>query len=253
MKNMAFNMHAAAQQTLKKLEEGRSLAPTKIEANTFSDTLFESKTLSDATFLINLGKEIGCNSETQELLFESVQLIYERAEELLQTVNMRPRMVSVSLQGELNESTSLDIYSKYLTDKINKDFTKPLFEGTLLETNKEESKKLLESLLITEGTESIDEELFLKYAIFENSLMDGVLDIVLSKETRSKIDTYISLQESEYFKIFDRNAQVVLDDLVECARVYSSLVGPTIFEESLQSQEKVDVKEFAGISKAFKK
>jgi hypothetical protein len=162
-------------------------------------------------------------------------------------------MVSVSLQGELNESTSLDIYSKYLTDKINKDFTKPLFEGTLLETNKEESKKLLESLLITEGTESIDEELFLKYAIFENSLMDGVLDIVLSKETRSKIDTYISLQESEYFKIFDRNAQVVLDELVECARVYSSLVGPTIFEESLQSQEKVDVKEFAGISKAFKK
>ena len=82
MKNMAFNMHTAAQQTLKKLEEGKMLAPTKIEANTFSDTLFESKTLSDATFLINLGKEIGCSPETQESLFESVQLIYERAEEL---------------------------------------------------------------------------------------------------------------------------------------------------------------------------
>ena len=253
MTNLAFSMHTAAQKTIKKLEEGKTLAPTKIEANTFSDTLFESKTLSDATFLINLGKEIGCSPETQESLFESVQLIFERAEELLQTVNMRPRMVSVSLKDELNESTAIGIYSKYLTDKINKDFTKPLFEGTLLDSNKEDSKKLLEALLITEGTEVIDEELFLKYAIFENSLMDGVLDIVLSKETRSKIDTYLSLQESEYFKIFDRNAKVVLDELTECARLYSSIIGPKIFEESIQSQEKVDVKEFAGISKAFKK
>ena len=122
MKNMAFNMHTAAQQTLKKLEEGKMLAPTKIEANTFSDTLFESKTLSDATFLINLGKEIGCNPEAQEALFESVQLIYEskdfkRVENLIQKYNVKYIFVGdkeYEKYPEINEENFIKIGGKII-------------------------------------------------------------------------------------------------------------------------------------------
>lgn len=256
MNNFAFHAHAASQRTLKKLEESKKLV-TKGAAgsNIYSAALFESKTLSDAKFLLSLGQGL-LEESKQDVLLESIQNVYEKADELLQEVNMKPRMVSPALNpigDELNESTSHRIYSDYLTCKINKDFTKPLFEGTLLETNKEESKFLMNQLVMLEESENVDPELFLKYAIFENSLSDSLMDIVLSNETRSKIDTFLSIQENSYFKIFDRNAKVVLEELQESVKELASLIAPSIFEESLKAETKVDVSAFAGISKAFTK
>ena len=250
MNNFAFHAHAASQRTLKKL-----VTKGAAGSNIYSATLFENKTLSDAKFLISLGQGL-LEESKQDVLLESIQNVYEKADELLQEVNMKPRMVSSALNpigDELNESTSHRIYSDYLTCKINKDFTKPLFEGTLLETNKEESKFLMNQLVMLEESENVDPELFLKYAIFENSLSDSLMDIVLSNETRSKIDTFLSIQENSYFKIFDRNAKVVLEELQESVKELASLIAPSIFEESLKAETKVDVSAFAGISKAFTK
>lgn len=255
--NLAFHAHSVAQKTLKKIEESKKLVTKgNAGANIYSSSLFESKTISDAKYLLSLGQGL-LEESKQELLFENIQKVYEKADELLQEVNMKPRMVSSSLNqigcDELNENTMIRIYSDYLTNKINKDFTKPLFEGTLLETNKEESKFLMNQLVMLEESENVDPELFLKYAIFENSLADSLMDIVLSNETRGKINTFLTIQESSYFKIFDRNAKVVLEELQESVKELASLIAPSIFEESLKTEDKVDVSAFAGISKAFTK
>ena len=249
--NFALNMHATAQKTLKKLEESQKLTPSIVGAHTYSQAIFENKTLSDAKFLLSLGESLP--EDKKELLFESITNVYERADELLQEVNARPRFVSIALQNELTESTTQNIYASYLTNKINKEFTKPLFEGTLLQDYKDDSKLLMESIIETGSTEDVNVELFLKYAIFENSLAQGLMDIALSVETQGQINKFIELQESEYFKIFDRNAKVVLEELQESCKVLASVLAPSIFEESLQSEDKVDVSSYAGISKVFKK
>ena len=252
--SLTFAAHSAAQRTLKKIEESKSLAPKGLaDSNVYSERLFESKCESDMKYLASLGRGLLEESKL-ETFYENLSLVYTKADELLQEVNMRPRMVSAALSDEINESTSEKIYSDYLTVKINKDFAKPLFEGTLLETNKEESKVLMTQLVQLEESENVDVEAMLKYAIFENSMADCLMDIVLSHETRGKINTFMNIQESEYFKIFDRNAKVVLTELQESVKELASLVAPKIFEESLKLADgKIDVSDFAGISKAFSK
>lgn len=249
--NFAMNIHKKAQATLKKLEESNALTPSILGGNSYSSALFESKTESDAKFLLALGNSL--SAEGREVLFENISNVYEKAHELLQEVNARPRFVSIALQNELTESTSMNIYSSYLTNKINKDFTKPLFEGTLLQEYQDESKLLMESIIETGSTEEVDVELFLKYAIFENSLSQGLLDVVLSVETQDHVSKYINLQEASYFEIFDRNAKVIYEELQESCKVLAAVIAPSIFEESLKSEDKVDVSSFAGISKVFKK
>lgn len=249
--NFALNMHSKAQQTLKKLEESKALTPSLVGGHSYSQAIFENKTLSDATFLLSLGDALP--EDKKQLLFESVTNVYERANELLQEVNAKPRFVSVALQNTLTESTSQNIYASYLTNKINKDFAKPLFEGTLLQDYREESKLIMESIIETGSTEEVNVELFLKYAIFENSFAQGLSDIVLSVETKDHINKFIELQESEYFKIFERNAKVVLEELQENCKILASVLAPSIFEESLQSEEKIDVSSYAGISRVFNK
>ena len=264
-----FNTHSAAEKALRKLEEGRSMIQPKIGADKYSAPLFESKVISDVTYLNYLCESIVPVEQREEFL-ENVQKIYENVDNLLQEVDSKARLCSAALNSQINENTSIGIYSNYLTEKVNKSFSKPLFEGTLLTSHKDESKLLMESLVQSNAVGDVDPELFLKYAIFENTLTTGLTDIILSYETKAKVDKYISIQESEYFKIFDKNAKVLLDEITEGARVLSTMIAPKLFEESLviaiagnkkeselltESEghqiPQIDAKTFAGISRAF--
>jgi len=257
LNNLSLSINKASGKARQQIEEANSLIKPLVGADRYSSALFESKVIADTKYLNTLGLNILEESDREKFL-GTLQLIYEGVEELLQEVDTRPRMCSVSLNNELNENTSLNIYSNYLTENINKTFSKPLFEGTLLNDHKDESKLLMESLVLIQESENVDAELFLKYALFEESLTNGLVDIILSNETKNKVLKYISIQESTYFDLFDRNAKVIMNELYENTTMLSSMLSPKLFEESLKApsgtivDEPLNVKEFAGISSAFK-
>ncbi len=253
-RKFAMDAQAAANKSLKYLQESGKLAQPKIGADTYNGLLMESKLEKDATFLVTMGKDL--DDSKKELFYENLGLLMEATKSLFEEVNMKPRTCSRAIDGdEITENVQNELYAKHITDAVNKDFTKPLFEGTLLQDNKDNAKLLMEASISAGLDQSIDSEVFLKYAIFENTIVGNIKKILLPETLEERTATFIGVQDKNYFEIFENSADVLLERIEESSLVIGSLVAPALFVGSLEESSEIklsDVASFAGISKAIK-
>ena len=251
--NLNFKAHEAAEHSRKLIEENGSLQHARVGAEAFNKEFMESKLESDATFLFGLGKSL--NESDMTSFTESLEMLLENTNKLFKEVDMKPRTCSGAIDNqELNESTVQEIYAKNLTSNMTAEFTQPLFEGTLLEDNKENSKLLMESIIKSGMAKEVDAELFLKYALFENSLVANIRKIALPEVLEERTKTYIGVQDHSYFELFDENAQTLLDNIEESSLQLGSVIAPHLFIKGLQesSTQLADVQAYAGASKLLR-
>jgi len=245
-----FNAANAGRKSLDLLEESAKYKQPTIGADTFNETILESKMTSDATFLAGLGKVL--EEGEIEAYISELGLLLEATGELYKEVDMKPRTCSNAVDTqELTESTINEIYSKNFTDAINKDFALPLFEGTLLEMYSSEAKLLTEASIASGLSKEIDSELFLKYALFENTLVQNTFKLILPEVLEERTDSFITLQDEEYFEVFTKNARVLKEQIEESCQKMVSMIAPKLFEESTGIEDS-GVEKFAGISAAIK-
>jgi hypothetical protein len=244
---LGFDVQSAANKTKKLLEEASSLQKTNLVGDRFNQELFEAKVENDASFFIKMMNNLEESTKVETI--GKLQPLFENVKDILQEVNLKPRSCSAAVDNqELNESTITDIYSKYLTENITKQYSQPLFEGTLLADNADHSKLLMESLIKTGASDKVNVEHFTKYALFENTLFENMSSMIIPSSLRKEIDTFISIQESSYFEMFDRNAKVLLE---ENDAIMSDIIGNLavmLFEEST----KINCASFKGISKVLR-
>jgi len=146
----------------------------------------------------------------------------------------------------------MEIYSKNFTDGINKEFSLPLFEGTLIQDHAEESRLLTESAIKADITKEIDNELFLKYALFENALVSNMQNMILPEAVNDRVESFIESQDSEYFEVFTKNAKKLKSEITESIISMAAIIGPKLFEESSDLKDS-GCEKFAGISAAIYK
>ena len=236
---LGFDAITSANAASKLIQESSELKELN-KIDSFSASLMENKLESDATFLFGMSSSL--EESAKEEYFKNLQFLLENTESLFKEVDMKPRTVSMAIDSqELNESTIQDIYGKNLTKSITKDFSQPLEEGKLLKDNKETSKLLLESAIKTGQADNIDAELFLKYSLFETTIVNNIKNVALPEELLERTEKFLSVQDASYFDIFDENASVLLKNIEEAAICLGSAIAPQLFVEGLNST--VDVKD----------
>lgn len=250
-KQFIFEAAAAGAKSLKLLEESAKLKQPTIGADTFNESSLEAKLQHDGKFFMGLTSVL--EESQQEKYFEQLSILLEATQDIFIEINMKPRTCSQAVDTqELTESAISEIYSKNFTDKVNKDFALPLFEGTLLEMYKPEARLLTEASIASGLSNEIDNELFLKYALFENTLVKNMRKIVIPEALEEKTQAFINTQDAEYFEVFTKNAKALDNTITESIINMVSMVAPKLFEESTGLKDS-GVNKFAGISKALYK
>jgi len=242
-----FEAANAGAKALKLLEESTKFEQPVIGADKYNESKLEHKLYHDANFFNHLGSKLEESEKTEFLgklkeLFETTVLLYKE-------VDMKPRTISQAVDSqELTENVIYDIYSKYLTENINKEYALPLLEGTLLEDHKSESKLLMESAIAADVIHDLNSELYVKYALFENTLFENYRRIILPGVLLERTENYINNQDSEYFELFENDAQTLLNNLNSSIHELVTLTAPGLFEESTG----ISASQFKGISKIFR-
>ncbi len=245
-----FDAATAGTRSLKLIEESTKYTQPTIGADTFNDEKLVLKLENDGRFFAGLTTVL---EESQiEKYYEHLGLLLEATQDIFKEVNMKPRTCSQAVDTqELTESTIDGIYSKNFTDAVNKDYSLPLFEGTLLEVYKDEARLLTEAAIAAGVTGEVDNELFLKYALFENTLVQNCKNIILPEVLEERTDNFISQQDEEYFEVFTKNALSLKNEINENIISIVSMIAPKLFEESTGLKDS-GVDKFAGISAALK-
>ena len=133
-----------AEAAMKKINSSNELIQESSIGDNYVESLMESKLEKDATFLTSLGKDL----EDKDEFYENIETLLEGTLKLFREIDVKPRTCSAAVDNQLlDESTIVNIYGKNMTKGINKEFTKPLSDGKLLEENRELSKMLLESTI----------------------------------------------------------------------------------------------------------
>ncbi|MFA7127878.1 MAG: hypothetical protein WC136_01765 [Sphaerochaeta sp.] len=242
-----FDIVNQSKKALKKLEESKRYVQPTIGADRYNEILLESKLNHDANFFMHLGS----SATDSNKYLNDLHIFLESVADLYKEVDMKPRTCSVSVDTkELNENSVLDIYSKQFSERINKQFTKPLFEGTLIPKYNKESKLLMESAIVSEAINDIESESFLKYAIFENIMIDTIVSTVIPEALMERTDHYIGQQNDEYFELFTKNAKNLKETIYESAYNIASNISPTLFENGIGQE--LNTQNYAGISKALR-
>lgn len=242
-----FDIVNQSKKALKKLEESKRYVQPTIGADRYNDMLLESKLNHDANFFMHLGS----SATDSNKYLKDLHIFLESVADLYKEVDMKPRTCSVLVDTkELNENSVLDIYSKQFSERINKQFTKPLFEGTLIPTYNKESKLLMESAIVSDALNDIESESFLKYAIFENIMIDTIVNTVIPEALMERTDHYIGQQNDEYFELFTKNAKNLKETIYESAYNIASNISPTLFENGIGQE--LNTQNYAGISKALR-
>lgn len=246
-----FDAANAASKSLKLLEESSKFAQPTIGADRYNELLLESKLSNDARFFASLSSAL--EESDKDMYFKNLEVLLEATMDIYKEVDMKPRTCSRAVDTQvLTENVIAGIYSKNFTEAVNKDYAQPLFEGTLLQDYKNESKLLMESAVLAGVTEGLNSELFLKYALFENTLVKNCQKIIFPETLMERTENYIGLQDEEYFEVFTKNARTLNELITESIVSMVSAIAPKLFEESTGIDIK-EVKIFAGISKALNK
>lgn len=222
---------------LHSLQESKTLKhkSNPVGQATYREALIENKMINDGNFLLSLGKKfLGENTEDFRTYLGVVTECINFFNKVHMEVDIQPRLISPALNYDktLNESTKLEIYKNHFTESLTKAFSQPLLEGRLYQTYEAETKLLLENIVQSEILD-IDVEAFTKYALFESSLNDTMMNIILPDYSRNEINKFISAQSPEYFEMFQENAQVLLDQLTESVSKLAIAIGPNMFNESV--------------------
>lgn len=251
LNTLKFAAATAGAKSLKKLEESSKFKQPTIGADRFNNELLESKLENDARFFAGMTSIL--EESEKESYFASLGVLLEATMDIYKEVDMKPRTCSRAVDTQvLTESTISEIYSKNFTDSVNKDYGLPLFEGTLLTSYKAESKLLMESAVEAGVTDNLNSELFLKYSLFENTLVQNMNKIIFPETLEERTNNYIANQDEEYFEVFTKNARSLKETITESIISMVSTIAPKLFEEST-GIELALVKPFAGISKALYK
>ncbi len=248
MNKLIFTAAAAGKKALDLIEENQKLVQPTIGADTFNVQALEDKLTNDANFLVGLGKSL--NESDSIEYFKTLETILENTSSLYKEVDMKPRTISQAVDTqELTESITMEIYSKNFTESINSEYGLPLLEGKLLEKYPSETRLLTEAAVASGLSKEMDTEKFLKYALFENTLVKNTFHLLVPKILEERADTFIKTQTPEYFEVFDKNALTLKNNIEESCIKLSSLIGPKLFEESTGVD---NCTIFAGISSALK-
>jgi hypothetical protein len=245
-----FAAASAGANAKKLLEESASIQQPTIGADTYNEPALEAKLGNDGRFFMGLTSVL--EESEKDTYFEQLSVLLEATQDIFIEVNMKPRTISQAVDTqELTESTVMEIYSKNFTNSVNKDFALPLFEGTLLADYKSEARILTEASIQSGLSSEINNELFLKYALFENTLFTNMRRIALPKILEERTASFIAVQDAEYFDVFTKNAKALDDTITESVTNMVAMLAPKLFEESTGLTDS-GVKNFAGISKALR-
>lgn len=245
-----FAAASAGSKARKLLEESHKIAQPTIGADTFNESALEAKLGNDGRFFMGLTSVL--EESEKDTYFEHLSILLEATQDIFMEVNMKPRTISRAVDTqELTESTAMEIYSKNFTNNVNKDFALPLFEGTLLSNYKKEARLLTEASIQSGLSSEIDNELFLKYALFENTLFLNMRRIALPEVLEERTASFIAVQDDEYFEVFTKNARALDETITESVTNMVAMIAPKLFEEST-GMVNSGVENFAGISKALR-
>ncbi len=244
-----FKASTAASKAKQLIEENEFLKKPLIGAEMYNEDSMINKMEKDASFLNSLILEGSENGHS------NLELLVESTYKLFKEVDLKPRMYSTAADlQELTESETHDLYGKILSTRINNSYSIPLSQGHLLEENKDVSKQILESAL-QGGVTDIDAELFVKYAIFENTLLKEIKNISIPEELNEHVNIFISAQSADYFKTFEENAQVLFDNIEEASHKLVEEIAPNLFIKSLTENSEISLETingFVGASRLVK-
>ena len=246
LNSLKFKAHKKAQRSMKLLEESERLDYIKSNER-YSDQILENKLIKDIGFFKEIGERYIQESHSEQY-GSKLKALLENVEGIYKEVNVKPYLVSAALnentigkvrlnQKQLTENEIFKIYSNYLEKNIRNSFSKPLFEGTLLNDYKKDIKSLMEAVVITESASEIGEntELFTKYAIFEKLIYESIMDIMFPGNTKEKIELFENTQNQEYFEVFEKNIRTMRKELQENCLDLASMIAPTMFANSVES------------------
>lgn len=244
-----FEAASAGRKSLNLLEESERYTQPVVGADVYNTDKIEAKLTNDGSFFAGLSSVL--EESSKDAYYKELGLLLESTHSLFKEVNMKPRTCSQAVDTqELTESTIQGIYSKHFTDQINAEYALPLMEGTLLDSHKDEARLLTEAAIAAGLTQEVDTELFLKYAIFENSIVQNSFKMILPEVLEERTDAFINQQDEEYFEVFTKNAKALKEEITESIIKMSAMTAPKLFEEATGLKDS-GVKKFAGISKAL--
>jgi len=241
-----------ATKSTKLLEESDAIKQPLVGGDIFQENKMISKLENDAMFLASLSEKL--EESSKEEYFGKLQELLENTDKLFREVDMKPRTCSVVLDTqELTEESAMNIYKRHLTENVTKDYIQPLTEGTLIQDNKEASKLILEASLSAGITSDVDSELFLKYALFENTIAQNIKGILIPEVLEERTQTFLNVQSKEYFDIFEENAGTLLEKIQEDSMEIAAMISPSIFLESVSESNNElkleDITKYKGASK----
>lgn len=183
-------------------------------------------------------------NELRDSIVTKTRMIYEELE-------VTPEFMHS--QFKFNDYSEVDAVAnakRAFNVHIEENFIKRLSDKQLLAEHKALIKEL--SVLLEESNNNmLQREATLKYVLFENCILEYILENAFPKYVIDKICDNIKNLPPEYTMIYEQNAVETMTSLVEDAKTFTQIVSPIIFDRALTEQS-IDINLDSSIGLSFK-
>lgn len=203
----------------------------------YNTDAFAQKTQNDILFFGEVFKKFSIEENEFNQLKEYLKDTYILAKELYEECNIQPLASITKLRSKnilQNISENEIIYEQYkkFAKNIEKDYIKPLTEGSINTIYESESTKIVNAILSTDNP--LDPEIAKSYAIFESVLGEVLKDFIIPNDNIISMTKYASKQSPEYFNVFERNIKHIKDELNESLKGLTCCLAVKMFKAGVQ-------------------
>lgn len=198
---------------------------------------FAQKAQNDILFFGEVFKKFSIEENEFNQLKEHLKDTYILAKELYEECNIQPLASITKLRSKnilQNISENEIIYEQYkkFAKNIEKDYIKPLTEGSINTIYENESAKIVNAILSTDNP--LDPEIAKSYAIFESVLGEVLKDFIIPNDNVISMTKYASKQSPEYFNVFERNIKHIKDELNDSLKSLTCCLAVKMFKAGVQ-------------------
>ena len=236
IKNRRFDiddLHSISNKARKKLtlEESKNILSTEV----FSEKKLYRKLKHDAEYLNELNESYLTNPDSRKSFEKIMTKLLVEAADLYKETGTTPRLISLAIHEDLPLEENFAIYNNNLRTELEENFRKPLLQGVLLQEHQEDLKWYLKKALeenVQEELGDIDPKEMGIMMSFMESIENHIKDVIVPRNARMKIESFIESQNPEYGKM-PRNAIELYEGIEDLASKLSALLSPAIFKDKV--------------------
>jgi len=242
--DLIFDMHTKATKKLF-VEESKKIVSTE---NYNSDKL-SRKFNSDYAYFKTLEENLILDSSKRTFNYLLESVLIDTAD-LYKETNVTPRMFSLAVGETITEAENLEIYKNDLKACLEENFRLPLLQGTLLEENAPEVKKIIR-ISIGKGLDDLGEihpdELGTTLG-FNNVIKDHLSNVLLPENAMNKINAFANTQDDSYENL-PGNAISILEKISGKLDKMVSLLSSGLFKDKVDlGEDQFDTGKYSAVS-----